>query len=206
VTVARWAPLALALLVATPVVAVACGGSGDDDGGTVGGREGRGGESEAPPGSDLEAVTPLVEDLLADYDDVVNEIMADMTVAADDDAELVQRFLALHEPGSDFAQEALDAWEQSGADGMSVRPYDEEHPAMETRLDGDLETVSDEEVTVPVCEVQRQVVFQDDQPTEGVPLLEQAAEVTAVRVDDGWRLGERIIREDVVGCETTEGE
>lgn len=204
-TFRAWAPVALVVVTAT--LAAGCGGSDDDGGnGTVGGREGSGREATAPPGSDVEAVEPLVEELLVEYDEVVNAIVADPSVAADPDDELVRRYLDIHEPDSEFAQGSIEVWEANADDDIAVEPYDDEHPALTTRLDGPVETVSDDEVTVLVCEEHREIVTENGSPTQGVPLLEEGAVVTAVRVDDQWLLRDRVVRDDIVGCETTEGE
>jgi len=194
------------LLAVTLLLVAACGGSDDDgNGGEVGGVEGReaGGAGDAPPGDDLDAVEPLVENLLSEYDDVVNEILADPSLVTDQDSELAQRYLAIYEPDSDAAESGLDAWAADSEAGVSVEPYDDEHPALTTRIDGPLETVSDDEVTVAACEVRRERVYENGQLTEGVPLLEDGIEVTVVRVDGEWLLRHRILRTDTVGCATS---
>jgi hypothetical protein len=129
--------------------------------------------------------------LVADYDGAVNQILPRPGVADDPDDPLIAEFLDLYEPGSDRAAEVVSAWRTMASEGRHIEPYDDEHPAVASRLDGDVEVVSDDEVRFPLCVESRQIVYEGDAAVEGTPLLEQAGEGVAVRVDDGWVFRER---------------
>jgi hypothetical protein len=178
------------------------GGSGDD-----GSRSGRGGDDGGEPeATDAATVQPYVEALLVDYDDVVNQIVADPAVAADSDHPLVQEYLDLYEPGSDFARQLVDVWAERGAEGLSTRPFDTEHPASLTRLDGDLEVVSGDEVSFPAC-IERRLVVVDGEglTTQRTPFAQQRGEGVAVRVDGEWRLRELAVINGTARCRTGAG-
>jgi hypothetical protein len=181
------------LLAGGAVVLAACGGDDDTAGG--GGADERevaqGAGDGAPEATDAAAVQPYVERLLAEYDDVVNQIVGDPEVAADRDHPLVQQYLDLYEPGSDFALQLVDVWVERGAEGLATRPFDEGHPASLTRLDGDVEVVSGDEVSFPAC-IERRLVVTDGEghTVQRTPFREQRGEGVAVRVDGEWRLRE----------------
>ena len=178
---------------------LACsGGAGGGDGGESG-ATGRGADRSAdlaangsePAATDGATVQPYLERLLVDYDDVVNQIVADPLVAGDSDHPLVQQYLDLYEPGSAFAGQLVDVWAQRGAEGLATRAFDDQHPASVTRLDGDIEVVSGDEVSFPAC-VERRLVVTDGEgrTTQRTPYAEQRAEGVAVRVEGEWRLRE----------------
>jgi hypothetical protein len=198
---------ALALLaVGGALLLGACGGGGgsearaDETGGDSGGRRSRG----EPEATDPEVVAPYVEELLADHDRVVNEIMAEPQVAADRDHDLVQEYVRLYEPGSDFVEGALDTWVAQDEEGVSILPYDDAHPAHHTRLHGEIEVVARDEVRAPFCLAQRQITYRDGEVVEGLPLLERQGEATVVRVEGEWRLRERQVFGDRTGCDEDE--
>lgn len=187
----------------------ACGtGSGEGDESGDGGRgderstELAAGDAE-PEATDAAAVLPYVEQLLVDYDTAVNQIVGDPAVAGDPEHPLVLQYLDLYEPGSDFARELVDTWEERGREGLSTRPFDDEHPASLTRLDGDIEVASGDEVTFPVC-IERRLVVVDGEgrTTQRTPYREQRGEGIAVRVDGEWRLRELGVIENTAQCLT----
>jgi hypothetical protein len=175
---------------------VACGGSGGDDGEAGGGggdevRTARSGDDGEPEATDAATVQPYVEALLVDYDDVVNQIVGDPEVAADPDHPLVHEYLDLYEPDSDFARQLVDTWAERGAEGLATKPFDNDHPASLTRLDGEIEVVSGDEVSFPAC-IERRLVVVDGEgrTTQRTPFAQQRGEGVAVRVDGEWRLRE----------------
>jgi hypothetical protein len=180
---------------------LACGGDdarGGDRAAPAG--ESRHSRRTAPEATSAEVVEPYVEDLLASYDEVVNEIVADPGAAADRDSLVVQEYMSLFEPDNELAEQVLDRWEADGEQGLSIRPYDEQHPANVTRVDGEIEVVSPDEVRVPLCVEQRQRTYRDDQLVQGLPLLEQAGESVVVRVDGEWLLRSRRVFDDGTQC------
>jgi hypothetical protein len=197
-----------ALVVLGVVGLIACSGGDDGADGDAGGRSdddvaeltSSDGEPEA---TDAATVEPYVERLLVDYDDVVNQIVADPQVAADSDHPLIERYLDLYEPDSAFARRLVDVWAERGAEGLATRPFDDEHPASLTRLDGEIEVVSGDEVSFPAC-VERRLVVVDGEgrTTQRTPYAEQRGEGVAVRVDGEWRLRELEVLNGTATCRT----
>jgi hypothetical protein len=191
----------LAVVLGGALLVSACGGDdGSADQASGGSGESQHTRSTEPEATDAETVQPYVEDLLQRYDGIVNDIVADPGVAADRDSLVVQQYLDLFEPDSEMASQVLDTWEADGAEGLSIRPYDDQHPANVTRIDGEIEVVSPDEVRVPICIEQRQRIYRNDQLVQGLPLLEQAGESVVVRVDGEWVLRSRRVFDDRSGC------
>lgn len=179
-----------ALVVTLALMAGACGGA---DGGSGGSGESGGAPAPdrlaVPLGTDPAAVAPYVDELLSSYNASVNEIAATPTLAVDAEAPAVSAFVDLFEPGSEPAAAAVDFWRNQGVVGESTRPYTPGEPAFATRLDGAVETVSDDEVTFPTCvEVAFETVNAQGQRVDVEPGASVPGEGAAVRVDGEWRL------------------
>ena len=87
------------------------------------------------------------------------------------------------------AAQAVAFWRNQAAVGDSTRPYSPDRPAFATRLDGPVETVSEDEVTFPTCvEVAFETVNAQGQRVDVEPGASVPGEGTAVRIGDGWRL------------------
>lgn len=210
---ARHQVLASRPMLALPFVAGllllgACGGDGESAGAGEGERGGEATSGEGPNGTeppadegDADAVRPYVEELLADYDDVANQIVAEPAVARDPDDVLIQQYLHLFEPDSQFAEELIGVWVQRADEGLSTRPFDDENPTSRSRLDGDIEVRSPDEVSVPICVERSFRVFDaEGRLQQRTPHREQPGEVVAVRVDGEWRLRELTTIADTVTC------
>jgi hypothetical protein len=198
----------LVLMAAAALLVGACGGptggADDGEGDDAGGVEApsRAGRPQ-PVGTDAEAVQPYIIELLARYDTVANQIVADPAVAGDPDNPLVRDLLALFEPGSDAAAALVDSWAERGEAGDSMRPISDDRPATATRLDGDIETVSGDQVSFPSCdELHFEVVDGAGLVVERVRDLRQPGEGVAVRVDGEWRLRRLEVIEGRGGCRT----
>src|SRR5262249_49078424 len=87
-------------------------------------------------------------------------------------------------------------------EGITIEPYDDANPANLTRLDGEVEIVSDAEVRFPTCSEFRQLVYQDGKVIEGLPYMEQPGESVAVLDGDDWVLRRRDVFTDVPECKT----
>jgi hypothetical protein len=174
----------------------------DRDAGNDNSADGGSGRAQ-PDATDLVALRPYITELLVQHDRVVNEIEADPSIAADRDSELVQDFLALYETDSDIAEQILDGYEQTGEVGVSTLPFDETHPAFESRLDGAIERVSADEVRIPTCDALRyRKVDADGNELETIPFMERTGEATAVRVDGQWYFRRRDVFPQMVWCRT----
>jgi hypothetical protein len=196
----------LAILATAGLVLGACGGGGangaDRDDAAAGGVEAPSRTADAEPaGTDPDAVRPYIEELLVRYDQVVNEIVVDPSVARDPDDPLVQQYLDLYEPGSEFAGQLIDAWVERADEGLSTRPINADHPTAASRIDGDVESTSADEVSFPYC-VERRFVVVDDAGRERqhVRGREQSGEGVAVRVDGVWRLRELTVFTESAAC------
>jgi hypothetical protein len=181
------------------------GGGGDDEKTVEAGSAG--GAEVEPAATDAAAVLPYVEGLLSQYDHVVNQIVADPHVAADPDHPLVHEYLDLYEPDSDFARQLVDVWAERGAEGLSTRPIDDDHPASLTRLDGEIEVTSEDEVSFPACVERRlEVIDGEGRMTQRTPFRQQRGEGVAVRVDGEWRLRELAVLNGTATCRTASSE
>jgi hypothetical protein len=166
---------------------------------TVGGGDGRRGEMASaaaptrtpptePPATDPEAIRPYLEDLLARYEVVLNQVVADPSVASDRAHPLIGEYLDLFEPGSQFTEDALAAWADDGEEGRSVQPYDGGAPAYVTRVDGDVEVLARDEVVFQLCVERRMLVYEHDVLRQQTPYFADPGSGMAVRVDGVWRL------------------
>lgn len=157
-----------------------------------------------PPGP--ESVRPDIERLLDRYDAVVNQIVADPSVARDPENPLIEEYLGLFEPGSAHAEELIDVWVQRDEEGLVTKPFSDEHPASTSRLDGEIQIRSDTEVAFPICVERRHLVYdREGRLQQRTPYREQPGDGVAVLVDGDWRLHERVVFSDTAHCQT-EGE
>ena len=200
----------VALLVAAALGAAACSSGGDGgDGGQVSGggasaeRRAAGGQ---PSGDDPEAVRPYVEALVAGYDEAVNALVAEPSLAADRAAPTVRAYLDVFEPDSAEADEALAGWAGAGEEGGSVRPLNAATPMIATTVDGGVETVGDDEVVFATCaEHHYQQLDGTGTVVDVVDVVGLAGEGVAVRVDGAWRLRTLELRDDRPSCATERG-
>ena len=148
----RWWRL-IAVAVAVPLVAAACG---DDD--EAAGQEQANSttsmststtSSTQPPGTDPAAVEPIVEDLLARLDEITDEIVRDPSVVLDPDAPVLEELTEVQAPG-----EAYDArmrtYRENAESGFRLEPVNAARTRT-TTLVGDLSTVDEGTVEGPVC-------------------------------------------------------
>jgi hypothetical protein len=155
-----------------------------------------------PPGTSPVDVEPYVAELLVRYDEVTNQIVADPGVATDPDHPLVVEYRSLVEPGS-VADGAVEVWAGNAGRGVSIRAYDDTAPAYVTALDGEVVTVSADEVTFPTCERANYRKFDaQGRETEFVTGQFTPGTGTAVRVDGEWLLRRMDIAGNVAGCRT----
>jgi hypothetical protein len=153
-----------------------------------------------PPGERVGEVQPLVEDLLARYDEVVHEIVADPSVVDDPGHTLVEEFLGLFEPGSDFASASIESWAAQADDGITLAPSSPDFPVNVSNVDGAVRAIDDDEVRFAQCAVQRYVLYRDGEEAERVEERLLAGEGRAVRVEGRWLLAELTTPPDLQGC------
>jgi hypothetical protein len=180
----------LAVALSLAVVAGGCaggaGGGGDES--AVGGAAVPD-RLDVPLGTEPEAVAPYIDDLLTSYNTSVNEIAAAPTLANDPAAPALEAYLGLFEHESAAASQAVAFWQNQAAVGDSTRRYSPDRPAFDTRIDGPVETVSEDEVTFPTCvEVAFETVNAQGQRVDVEPGASVPGEGTAVRIGDAWLL------------------
>lgn len=194
-------------VLAGGLLLAACSGNDGDagiDDDAPGSENAAEGPSPTQP-AETEALRSYVEDLLIDYDEAVNQIIADPTVVRDQDDPLVERYLAVFEPGSELAAGALDGWAQQADTGVTIEPVNDDFPAIITRLDGEVEIddASGDEVRFPFCDEQRYLLIDAEGNVEKlVENLHQHGEGVAVLVDGEWLLRDLQIVADGTGCRT----
>jgi hypothetical protein len=203
---ARWRARAIlaapAAVLAVVAPAAAC--SGGDDAEPLGSRRGRPGLAQ-PAGGDVEALEPVLVDLLERYDEVVGEVLADPGVARDEDDPLIQEFVSLYSPDSEAPEATVDAWVRDAEAGRQTHPVATGYPAIASRIDGEIETVSDDEVRFPTCNELRYATYDaDGDMVDFIPYLEQPGEATAVRVDGQWLLQQLVAFEGQASCRARE--
>jgi hypothetical protein len=178
-------------------------GSNDGDGDEVEGVELETGTTQAPA-SDLEAVTGHVEDLLSDYEDAVNAILLDQEVTLDGSSPEVEAYRALFEPGSEAVAETLGGWQANAEAGVEYRPADPSQPGVRSWLDGDLDAVSDDEVTFPTCdEHHMETLDGEGRLIEEIEVVGLAGEGVAVRVGGRWYLRDLELLPDEPPCDVS---
>lgn len=188
------------LLLGSLVAAAACGDDGAAESGTTQPTGASTTSTGEPAGTEPGEVRPYIIGLLARYDEVTNEIVADPSVALDRDDPLIREYLDLVEPGSE-AEGAIDLWVDNAALGITIRPYSDDAPAEVTRLDGEIEPVSEDEVTFPTCVAQNYRQYDGQgRETEFATGQFVPGEMTVVRVEGEWRIRRDEIASNVVGC------
>jgi hypothetical protein len=158
-----------------------------------------------PAGSRPDEVAPYLQDLLQRYDEAVTKIVADPEVANDPDDPLVQEFLSLFEPGSDFAAGSIEGWTTFADQGTTLTPVADGEQVSETTLEGQMQPVGDDEVTFGHCTVLRYVLYRDGDESQRVERQLLPGNGRAVRVDGHWRLADITTPPDLQGCLTKGG-
>jgi hypothetical protein len=183
------AVVAVAFTVTLPLLAGGCGDAASDSRDPAVGGAAVPDRLDVPLGTEPEAVAAYVDDLLTSYNTSVNEIAATPTLANDPATPALEAYLGLFELDSAAASQAVAFWRNQAAVGDSTRPYSPDQPAFATRLDGSVETVSEDEVTFPTCvEVGYETVNAQGQRIDVEPGASVPGEGTAVLVDGEWRL------------------
>ena len=189
----RLAPI---LLVAA-VMLGACSGNDDDAGPTTTSSAPRSTTttSEAstsststtqPAATDVEAVTPVLQDLMGRYDAAVAAILADPRGASDPTGAEVEAYLALFTDNSTFADGALASWAREGEQGRFYRPGPGGQLTRSTVIA--VTPADDDEATFTICaENSMEITDSDGNVVESFG-GQTAASVVAVRADGRWRI------------------
>lgn len=139
-----------------------------------------------PPGTDVEALAPVLEALIDRYDAAVAAILTDPRVAADRSSPQVATYLGLFVPDSTFPDTALQFWADEGDEGKFYRAGP--RGQMYESTVQSIETTSADQVDFMVCSLSSLVVVDAtgrELSSEGGAT---AGSVSAVRVDGSWQL------------------
>lgn len=183
----RCAPVVVALWA---VAAVGCGGGAGAD-------EGASGDPAAspaaqastatsePPATRIEAVTPIVEDLLARNAEVSARMLGNPLQALDPEAPVLDDLAEIYT--DDVYAQLVGLFRQNAADQLVFEPYGAD-PMLRTTLVGELAALDDDRVVGEICHLYN---LRSTSPAAGGSLLDgvtHPGQVTAVRVDGRWRL------------------
>lgn len=139
-----------------------------------------------PPATDVEAVTPVLQDLMSRYDAAVATILADPRVASDPTNTEVQAYLALFTDNSTFADGALANWAREGEQGRFYRPGPGGQLTRSTVIT--VTPAGDDEATFTICaENSMEITDSEGNVVESFG-GQTAASVVAVRADGVWRI------------------
>lgn len=139
-----------------------------------------------PPATDVEAVTPVLEELMGRYDAAVAAILADPRVASDPASAEVETYLALFTDNSAFADGALANWVREGEQGRFYRPGPGGQLTRSTVIA--VTPADDDEATFTICaENSMEITDSEGNVVESFG-GQTAASVVAVRADGVWRI------------------
>jgi hypothetical protein len=183
----------VALLAVAPASALAgCGGAGADEGASRDPAAAPASTADRattattePPATRIDAVTPIVEDLLARNADVSARMLGNPLQALDPEAPVLDDLAEIYT--DDVYEQLVGVFRQNAADQLVFEPYDTE-PMLRTTLVGDLAAVDDDRVVGEICHLYN---LRSTSPAAGGGLLDgvtHPGQVTAVRVDGRWRL------------------
>lgn len=185
-----------------------CGGDDGQEGSDRGSSETTEARSTdpEPPASEAEAVRPYIVSLLEEHDHVVNQILADPSVASDRENELTQRYVDLFAPDSDVPEQILESWVHMADVGQRTEPYEPGQSVNDMRLTGDVEAMADDQARFPLChELGYRTVDGDNQVIEDRPPQEHPGEGFAARVRGEWLLWRIDVDVETVGCTNAGG-
>jgi hypothetical protein len=166
-------------------------GCGDDDGGedaredSTTTTEGPSTTTTQPPATDLDAVRPIVEELLARSDEVTAEILMDPAVANDPNAPILEELAEIYTEQT--YQDLVGVYRRNAETGMVFEPYNSDQMRV-TSLAGELTAVDHNKIEGLVCSVYH---YRSDSPAAGGTLLDGVAQpgtLRVVRVDGIWQI------------------
>lgn len=125
-----------------------------------------------------------VQQLLHSYDELTRDIAIDPAVASDATNPLYDELRSLMAPDSEMRGPVVNALVARGARGVSQRPQGDAELPVERFIEGEIVSVSEDELRVPVCTHLNYGLFNsNDQQIELVRDRVEPADATVVRVD-----------------------
>lgn len=141
-----------------------------------------------PAGTDVAAVTPVLQSLVNRHDAAVAAVLADPRVALEAGNALVEAYLELFTPGASFPAVVVSSWQREADEGRFYRPGP--RGVMRESTVMSVSPVSDDEVEIAICSRNSVEITNE----AGVVLEAQggvsAGQLTATRVDGVWLLRE----------------
>ena len=156
-----------------------------------------------PPATDVEAVTPALQELMDRYDSAVAAILTDPRVASNPDSDEVQAYLALFTGSSSFADGALASWAREGEAGRFYRPGPRGELTDSTVTE--VTPASEDEASFTVCAVNSMEITDSAGNVIESVGGQTAATVVAVRVERVWQLRD-LTEASTTGCPERESE
>jgi hypothetical protein len=139
-----------------------------------------------PPGTNQDAVEPIVEELLARDDEITAKIVRDPSVVLDPDAPILAELAEVHAPGEAY-DARLRRYRQNAERGLRIEPLNG-RPGSTTTLVGGLSTVDQDTVEGRLCVLYNYRAVDAQGPVEVKDGLAHPGRVTAVRLDGVWKL------------------
>lgn len=156
-----------------------------------------------PPATDVEAVTPVLQELMGRHDAAVAAILADPRVASDPTSPEVDTYLGLFTDNSTFADGALANWAREGKQGRFYRPGPGGQLTRSTVIA--VTPADDDEATFTICaENSMEITDSEGNVVESFG-GQTAASVVAVRAAGVWRIRD-LTEAPTSGCPEREAE
>jgi hypothetical protein len=130
-----------------------------------------------------------IQELLRSYDEVLAEIVADPAIASDRENPLYTELRGLIAPDSEAMEPVINAVVAAGGRGDRQVPHGQSELPVERRVEGNVQTVSDDEFRVLACAHLSYEVF--DRQDEQISVVDgpvQPSQLTVVRVDGEFRI------------------
>lgn len=151
-----------------------------------------------PPGTDLDAVEPIIEELLVRLDEVSTEILGDpAAVVNDPESPAMAEFAEIFAEGEAY-EARLSTYQSNAASGLTVEPLNATSVTT-TRIAGELTTIDEVTVEGPVCIVN---TYRMASPGGGETKdgLAHPGHVRAIQVEGEWKL-QQIDVDDSRACD-----
>jgi hypothetical protein len=143
----------------------------------------------APESSQSSALARRVQNLLHSYDEVTRDLGRDPEAASDPRNPLYDQLRGFVTPDSEMIGPVVNALVARGVRGISQRAQGNNDLPVERLIEGDIQTVSETELEVPVCTHLNYALFNsNNQQTELVNGRAEPADATIVRAGGELRI------------------
>jgi len=157
-----------------------------------------------PPGTDPEAVQPIVEDLVVELGELHDEMGQTPSLVTDPEADVADRLRALYAPTSEDVDRILDAYETHAANGSHYEAIAGGEPTYRTEILGEVQEVDENTVEFYTCTTYHHRLVGSSQGGETLDGMTHPGQGTAKRVDGVWLI-EHTVLDDSQACPEAEG-